>query len=338
MIRAAALGLSLLIAAPALAGDGADRPCRTGRESYSPARAPHVVEWGFTLWDTVRHGDAGLATRQLMAGTTILLFKVADQAARAGICIPPSPNLAARHFAASAAAGSRLSMLQLAVMTAEGEGVAADPEGAVALFRRGILPALAYNGDWELRTERLDVPLPSLLAAQRPWTERAATFPNPDALTFAREFLDPAGRAKDPDAACVYLDRQSWKLPDLAFALYRLARERPGLLAARPGAGDIWLQRAEEKMYGPALAEVGRRLIASDDDIQRSKGITYLVAARNAGENVDAPLNEAIRNVSPYLARIGVEDGERGVLLWHPEALNDPALTLLPCTLRPPFR
>ena len=291
------VAILMAVAVPGFAVADEAKVCRTGHEAYSPARGPPLGALAVNLWQAMDEHSLGKTLAQIGIGFQLIPFVLSDAAARRGWCIAPAPDRAARFYADGVARDDWGSMVQLAVMKAEGTGVAADPAGAVALFRRGLLRAFAGGvHDWDQALcDQFLVSLPPVLATQRTWAEEAIKRPNPDALAVAEEFLDRDRAAWDPMAACLYLDRQSWQAPDVAFALYRMMRDQPGRLPAPSEAAKHWLNEAVSQKFGPALAEAGRRFMTMDGDVAKMDAITYLAAAKKAGEDVGDLLEVAER-------------------------------------------
>jgi len=279
----------------------------------------------------------GKTLAQIGIGFRLLPFVLSDRAARAGWCIAPAPDRAARFYADGVARGDWGSMVQLAIMKAEGTGVAADPASAVALFRRGLLRAFASGApNWDLALcTQLLASLPPVLATQRTWAEEAIKRPNPDALAVAEEFLDRDRAAWDPMAACLYLDRQSWQAPDVAFALYRMMRDQPGRLPAPSEAADVWLDRSANGRYPPALAEIGRRLLAEGSYHDRLEAIGLLVAAGQAGEPVEDLIHDAVRDQSEVTVGLALYRLDQRSFGWLPSLRLGPEFMLKPCSPRP---
>ena len=331
-VVAVIVAILMAVAVPgfAVADDG------TRCERFYPP-VPKLLGPTFDSLVTLVYGDRGGMYRQWANIAATFQWWLIDRAAIDELCAAPGPGRSAADYAEGVKRGSGASMVHLAVMTATGDGVRADPAGAVALFRRGLLRVFAAGvRDWSDALQVLQLTsLPPVLEAQRAWGVDAAKIENPRALDLAGKFLEP-GPAADPMAACLYLDRQSRTVPAIAFALYHMVREQPGRLPVPAEAADVWLDRSLwTGQYDPALAEVGRRLLASDQDIDQFTAITYLAAAQKAGEDVGDLLQQAIRGHPKFYIEGALRGIDHRPTGWQPSASVSPDLIRQPCSPRP---
>ncbi len=286
-----------------------------GEDNPMPFPRPkYFAEWNWNALAARRNGrtDEELGWYRVgMEANDPTSFEWAGLVYEEGRCtLPRDPAKAAEHYRRAGELGKWTSLIRLGLLTLTGDGVPANVEQADALFRRGLIRVLndddmAYPREMIERHILRGRPMPVELERRLAWWEETIKLPPSSAPQIAADFLDRNSSAYDPVAGCKVIERGGYKDDGAAFALYRLLTTGAEGLKAKPRLADYWLMNAAINDYGPAHAELGRRLWTGDRAQKlRRAAYRHLRVAEQSGEEV----SDLLRQVESDLPAEVIED------------------------------
>lgn len=217
---------------------------------------------------------------------------------KTGDCLPKDLRKAAAIYRIGADHGDGGSMLELALLYWNGQGVPEDREAAIQLFRQGLIAFELLGGQSDVPNLEglVDGPVPPDLLSEFDWVKDLATTPR-----MGLAVADALRSKSPPDAvaACRYLALSFDRHPDAETA-YRL-----GMMHLESGAitpskfyGFLYLSRAATEDHPLATAEIGRRLIKGEIQPRTDwQGLAWLIRAKRLGQPVAMEIEAAKRGL-----------------------------------------